>query len=241
VVDLDVMRVVLMSRFGDAACLRLLALGTFILTLVHPPPGWERRIRIIRPEGTLLLFGSIARRTMERAAHVAAALVAVASFTLVGHPQATEPRGLLMMSQAIHVLAGAVWFGGGVLLAVEIREQRRCGSARCTAETVARFSVVAGAALALVGTSGLVLAGSQLSSVGGLVSTAYGRALSLKLALVAVVVSIGAYNHRHLVPAIVGRDDAAAWRLLGRTAALEGAIIAAGVLLATAAMTSGGF
>ena len=53
--------------------------------------------------------------------------------------------------------------------------------------------------------------------------------------------ALGAYNHVRLVPAVVGRDDVGAWRLLGRTAALEGAVIASAVLVATAAMTSGGF
>lgn len=145
-----------------------------------------------------------------------------------------------MLSQSAHVGAAAVWFGGGVLLALEIVRHRRKGDPCCSAETVARFSTLAGAALALVAVSGLVLARSQLASLGALISTAYGRALSAELALVAVVVAIGTYNHLRLVPAVVRDDDAVAWRRLGRTAAVEGAVIAAGVLVTTAAMTSGG-
>jgi putative copper export protein len=239
--DLDVVRVVVTSRFGDAACLRLLGLGLFALTLLHPPPGWERRIRVIRPEGTLLLFGSVSRRTAERAAYLVAGLVVVASFTVVGHPQATEPRHLLVLSQAVHVVAASVWFGGVALLAVEIQHQRGHGTARASAETVARFSVLAGACVGLVGLTGTVLASSQLTSLGALASTGYGRALAVKLALVAVVVAMGAYNHFRLVPGVVGRDDARAWRRLAHTAAVESFVIAVGVLVATAAMTSGGF
>jgi putative copper export protein len=239
--DLDVVRVVVTSRFGDAACLRLLGLGLFALTLLHPPPGWERRIRVIRPEGTLLLFGSVSRRTAERAAYVVAALVVVASFAVVGHPQATEPRHLLVLSQAVHVVAASVWFGGVALLALEIQHQRRGGTARASAETVARFSVLAGTCVGLVALTGTVLASSQLTSVGALASTGYGRALAVKLTLVAVVVAMGAYNHFRLVPAVVGRDEARAWRRLAHTAAVESFVIAVGVLVATAAMTSGGF
>jgi putative copper export protein len=239
--DLDVVRVVVTSRFGDAACLRLLGLGLFALTLLHPPPGWERRIRVIRPEGTLLLFGSVSRRTAERAAYVVAALVVVASFTVVGHPQATEPRHLLVLSQAVHVVAASVWFGGVALLAVEIQQQRSRGTARASAETVARFSVLAGTCVGLVGLTGAVLASSQLTSLGALASTGYGRALAVKLSLVAVVVAMGAYNHFRLVPGVVGRDEARAWRRLAHTAAVESFVIAVGVLVATAAMTSGGF
>jgi copper transport protein len=239
--DLDVVRVVITSRFGDAACLRLLGLGIFAVTLLHPPPGWERRIRVIRPEGTLLLFGSVSRRTAERAAYVVAALVVVVSFTVVGHPQATEPRDLLVLSQSVHVVAASVWFGGVAMLALDVHQQRRSGTARASAATVARFSVLAGACVALVGLTGTVLASSQLRSFGALTATGYGRALMVKLTLVAVVVAMGAYNHFRLVPAVVDRDEAGAWRRLGHTAAIETVVIAVGVLVATAAMTSGGF
>ena len=238
--DLAVARVVVTSRFGDAACLRLLGLALFGLVMARPPRGREHRFRVIRPSGTLLVFGSIAPGLVERVAYVIAGLVALASFTCVGHPQATEPRELLVLAQVVHVGAASVWFGGGVLLAVEIRAHRRHGSARCSALTVARFSVLAGAAVVVVGLTGAVLAVSQLSSPAGLVSTAYGRALTAKLALVGLVVALGAYNHLRLVPAVVGAGEERAWRRLGATAAAEGMIIAAGVLVATAAMTSGG-
>ena len=240
-VDPDALALVVTSRFGDAACLRLVALVLFALALARPPRGWERRLRVIRPETTMLVFGSISSRTIERVLCVVAGTAALASFSLVGHPQASEPRGLLVAAQAAHVLAAAVWFGGGTVLALEIRRQRRWGSPRCSAETVARFSTVAGAALALVAVTGAVLARSQLASVAALWSTAYGRALLAKLALVGVVVALGAYNHYRLVPAVVRADDAAGWRMLGRTAAAEGVVMAAGILVATAAMTSGGF
>lgn len=238
--DLAVARVVVTSRFGDAACLRVLGLGLFGLVMARPPRGWERRFRVIRPTGTLLVFGSIGPAVVDRVAYVIAGLVALASFTCVGHPQATEPRDLLVLAQVVHVGAASVWFGGGVLLAVDIRAQRRHGSARCSAVTVARFSVLAGGAVVAVGVTGALLAVSQLSSPAGLVSTAYGRALTAKLALVGLVVTLGAYNHLRLVPAVVGTGEERAWRRLGVTTAAEGMIIAAGVLVATAAMTSGG-
>ncbi len=241
VLDPDVTALVLTSRFGDAACLRLVALVLFGLTLSRPPRGWERRLRIIRPGATMLVFGSISARTVERAVCITAGLAALASFSMVGHPQASEPRPVLVAAQAAHVLAAAVWFGGGAVLALEIGRQRRWGSPRCTAEAVARFSTVAGVALGLAAVTGAVLARSQLASPGALVSTAYGRALVVKLLLVAGVAALGAYNHHRVVPAVVAEDDPAGWRLLGRTAAVEAVLMAVGVLVATAALTSGGF
>jgi copper transport protein len=139
------------------------------------------------------------------------------------------------------VVAASVWFGGVAMLTLEIHQQRRNGTARASAETVARFSVLAGTCVGLVGLTGTVLASSQVTSPGALASSGYGRALVVKLTLVAVVVAMGAYNHFRLVPAVVGRDEAGAWRRLGRTAAVETVVIAVGVLVATAAMTSGGF
>jgi len=44
-----------------------------------------------------------------------------------------------------------------------------------------------------------------------------------------------------VVPTIVERDEPAAWDLLRRAVVVEIALIALGVLLMTAAMTSGGF
>lgn len=240
IVERDTLGLVLTSRFGDAACLRLVALMLFGLALARPPRGWERRVRVIRPGATVLMFGSVSTRTIERVMCAGASMVALASFSMVGHPQATDPRGPLMAAQAAHVLAAGVWFGGGLLLALEIARQRHGGTARCSAETVARFSTVAGVALVLVAVTGTVLARSQLASAGALVSTGYGRALVAKLALVGLVVALGAYNHYRLVPVVVVEDDAVAWRLLGHTAAVEAMTIGVGILIATAAMTSGG-
>ncbi|HET8618738.1 MAG TPA: CopD family protein, partial [Acidimicrobiales bacterium] len=239
--DPDVLGVVFTSRFGDAACVRILGLVLFGLIVARPPQGWGRRVFVVGSQGSLVGFWSISRVTLERVACVAAGLVALASFSFVGHPQASEPRGFLLASQAVHVLAASVWFGGGVLLALEIVRQRRSGTARATAETVERFSTLAGVSVGLVMISGIVLAHSQLASLASLWETGYGRALVAKLAFVGLVAAVGGYNHSVLVPAIAGDDDPTAWRRLGWTCAAEGTIIAAGVLVMTAAMTSGGF
>ena len=80
-----------------------------------------------------------------------------------------------------------MWFGGGVLLALEIVRQRRSGTARATAETVERFSTLAGVSVGLVMISGIVLAHSQLASLASLWETGYGRALVAKMAFVGLV------------------------------------------------------
>jgi len=140
----------------------------------------------------------------------------------------------------VHVTAAAVWFGGGALLALEIQRRWRHDSPRAMAETIDRFSTLAGVSVALVTITGIVLAHSQLASPESLVTSHYGRALLVKLAFVGLVAAIGAYNHSRLVPAIVERSDTVAWRHLGWTTAAEATLIVVGVLVMTAAMTSGG-
>jgi putative copper export protein len=238
--DPDVLGLVLTSRFGDAACVRILALVLFALIVARPPKGWGRRVFVVGPQGSVVGFWSISRVTLERVACVVAGVTALVSFTFVGHPQASEPRGFLLASQSLHILAASTWFGGGVLLAMEIVRQRRSGTARTTAETVERFSTLAGVSVALVVISGIVLAHSQLAGLSALYETPYGRALVAKILFVGLVAAVGGYNHSVLVPAIAKEDDAVAWRRLGRTCAIEGSLIATGVLVMTAAMTSGG-
>jgi len=167
----------------------------------------------------------------------------LASYAWIGHPQATESPGpgpLLVVGQLVHVLAVSTWFGGVVLLYLQIRAGRRTGAVRTSAEVVERFSTLAGASLALTAATGVALARSQVTSVEALTTTPYGQALVLKLALVALVVGIGGVNKLFVVPRIVAEQGPAAWRALHRTLLAEAAVIAAGVLLATTAMISGG-
>lgn len=181
------------------------------------------------------------RLALEKLACALGGLVVLASFIIVGHPQATERAPMLAFAQCIHVVAVSTWFGGVTFLCIELRQQRREGTARVFAGAVARFSSVAGATVALAGATGLVLANSQLALPSGLIDTPYGRALLVKLCLLSIPLLLGAYNHQRLVPAVVKRDEPAAWRHLRQTMTAEALLIALGVLLATAAMTSGGF
>jgi putative copper export protein len=71
--------------------------------------------------------------------------------------------------------------------------------------------------------------------------SAYGRAFVGKMIALGIVLAIGGYNRQRLVPAIVEREERDAWDHLRRAVVVEVALIALGVLLMTAAMTSGGF
>lgn len=246
--DLELLGFVATSPVGDATLLRSAGLLLVHLVLVFPPRTWRRPISVERSSVRLAGELRIDPTAVERATCLLGGLFVLTSYALVGHPQATEPATLLVAVQLLHVTAAATWFGGVTFLALGLRQHRRGGTAHTSARTIQRFATVAGASVAVAVVTGLVLARSQISTLDGLLNGGYGRALLLKGTLVLAVLAVGAYNHRRVVPAIARRDRAPAWRRLRRnldelrrTSTVESVLIAFGILVLTAAMTSGGF
>jgi putative copper resistance protein D len=139
---------------------------------------------------------------------LAAALgaVATASLAWMGHGAATE--GVLgaihLVSDVLHALAAAAWIGvlavfAGLLLTANDAE----GRARMhgALEGFSGLGSVLVAALLLTGlVNGWVLVGQE--GVGEMLSTAYGRLLSLKVILFLVMVALAGRNRFRLVPAL---------------------------------------
>lgn len=243
--DLDLLGFVLGSSFGDAALLRIAGLAIILIQLASRRADVDRPLDVRRWGVRLTGHLRIERRTTERASCLLGAVLIIASYALVGHPQATAT--FLVVCQAVHILAVATWFGGVAFIALELHHQRRHPSRHIHPGVVHRFGNVAGGGVAVASVSGVILAVSQLGSIGSLFSTGYGQALLAKLVIVAVVAAIGAFNHQRVVPAIVN-TGAHTWprlkhnlRMLRRTTTAEAVLIGTGVLVATAAMVSGGF
>ena len=130
------------------------------------------------------------------------AAVAFVSFALTGHTRVTSPAWLVLPADAMHVAAAGIWFGGLVLLAAAWTRRRREGDAVAAAGMVDRFSQVAACSAAALGVTGLILSWLEVGSFDELFSTRYGWTLVAKLAAVAVVAAIAAYNHWRLLPDI---------------------------------------
>ncbi len=130
------------------------------------------------------------------------AAVAFVSFALTGHTRVTSPAWLVLPADAMHVAAAGIWFGGLVLLAPAWTRRRREGDAVAAAGMVDRFSQVAACSAAALGVTGLILSWLEVGSFDELFSTRYGWTLVAKLAAVAVVAAIAAYNHWRLLPDI---------------------------------------
>jgi copper transport protein len=149
------------------------------------------------------------------------AAVAAGSFATNGHTRAGSNATLATLADLSHLWVTAVWAGGLVLLAVLLRARRAEADRTDTITIVGRFSDLATFAIVLVGVTGGFLAWDQVRSLDALTSTGYGRLLIAKVALVAWVALLGAYNHFRLVPALTRGKTAAALAQLWTTLRLE--------------------
>ena len=167
-----------------AACV-LVGLVLVVRTISEAPPG--------RAAGRLLVAG---------------ALLALAGPSVVGHSRAFTPSALLVAGDVLHVTAGAVWLGGLIGLVLTMRAL--AGREVLAAQTLARFSTVAGGVLLAVAATGTVLAWRIVGSWAGLVDTAYGWLLLTKVAIALVVAGFGGWNRWRVLPrvkATVGYGD----------------------------------
>ena len=163
---------------------------------------------------SLLAFGGLRRRRRGLASGpdtlklMGIALVFL-SFQFLGHTASASPALVARVADAVHALAGAVWTGGIVGLALlshhGVHEGRRVAAAK--------FSTAAGYSVVGVGLAGLALAWVNLPAVNDLWTTGYGQTLMDKLVFVGMLAVIGGYNHLFVVPGVSDGDDNALARL----------------------------
>ena len=172
-----------------------------------------------------------------RHATAAGAAVAAASFAATGHTRAGGSRALATVADVVHLLVVATWVGGLVLLLATLLLRRRAGSDTTpdTGEVVVRFSTLATVGLLGAAATGAVLSWNEVRTVDALTGTGYGQLLLVKLAVVAAVAALGAYNHLRLLPALQQGKVRAAVRRLHRTVALE-AVGVVGIVAITAVL-----
>ena len=146
------------------------------------------------------LLGSGRRPRRVVVAALVAGTVAVVAPAFTGHTRAATPEALVVGADMLHLLAGSIWLGGLVGLALTLRDLADRGDVG--AVVLARFSgLAAGVVVALV-VAGSVLAWRIVGSWDALVSTGYGRLLLVKVAFALVAVAIAAWNRYRLLPAL---------------------------------------
>lgn len=201
-------------------------------------------IRLAVP-ALLLASVAFAARGGPRRASVAAVL-ALAAVAAGGHSSSARLSGVAFTADLVHLIAASVWLGGIAVIAIawvpRLRGLGATGRRRIVEVVLPRFGAVAlPAFLALVVAGGLNAA-TELGSARALWSTAYGRVLLAKTALVCAVAALS-YAHAlrlrpRLLAAARGNDAALErrhWRLLATEPILGiGIVVAAALLLAYA-------
>jgi putative copper export protein len=180
--------------------------------------GWTAQV--IAGALAYALAGLAAMRP-ERLARFLPPGVAAVSLTLPLTGHAVEhPWGPVagVALHAIHLLGGGAWLGTLACLALAGLGAAREGDAPEVARLVRTFSPIALAGAATAVLAGGLLALGYLGSLPALATTTYGRALSLKVMLLAATALVGRYNWKVVTPALGVPEGT---RRLGRTATLE--------------------
>lgn len=219
-------------RAEGAGLDRVLDPNTFVLGL-STAAGLALGLLVLG--GCALLLTPVVARPAARVTLTAlGTIMAVVSVLAVGHTRTVAPTWLIMSTDVIHVLAGAMWFGGVIGLSMHLRTARRSGVApSAAASTVARFSAVAGVLVLALAVTGTVMSVLVVGSAQALLDTNYGRTLLVKVGFAAVIALLAVYNKLYLVPA-VSRPHAPEfqWRRLHGAVRDEAALLVA-VLVVT--------
>lgn len=174
-----------------------------------PVSGPARRVRVVALLGAGLALGAPA---------------------LVGHTRSTEPQLLLVAADVVHLVAGAIWFGGLVGLVLLLPRLR--GEGATAARVLSRFSTVAATSLVVLFAMGSVLSWRIVSSWDNLLHTTYGALLLTKVAIVLAAVGVATANHFLLLPRFQRDvDGPGPQRRLRRAIAAEGSLLVVAVLL----------
>ncbi len=136
----------------------------------------------------------------QRAILLVAAALAAAAPAVAGHTRSYQPEVVLLVTDAVHLWAGATWLGGlvGLVLTLALLTGRE----RPAAETLTRFSALAAGLLLAVAVTGSVQAWRILGSWSLLLDSTYGRLLLVKIGIVLVVVAVAAWNRFRLLPRV---------------------------------------
>ena len=161
--------------------------------------------RVALGVGLAALAARMAHRPAGRAAWTLlafAALAQVGASAFMSHAVArVDHRGLLLLLDAVHQIAAAVWVGGLAHLtafAVRARADAENGpvTARDVSRVVARFSAMAFGAVAALVVAGAVLTWLYVREPAALIGTAYGVMVLSKVILLAGALGFALANFR---------------------------------------------
>lgn len=166
------------------------------------------------------------------------------TIALSGHANSADQRFLAVLTDWLHLVAGAIWLGGIAQIAAawlpqlsRSSRELRLGAMR---QVLERFGRIALPAFLLVAGTGIVNALTELGRVSALWDSGYGRVLAVKIGLVALI-ALASYLHAlRLRPRLLAANphppagrERHHWRLLRAEPVLGlGVVFAASTLVA---------
>lgn len=125
------------------------------------------------------------------------ALLATSSFS--GHAAVATPRVVSLGADVVHLVAGAIWFAGIVLLSVALPDawagEDEKMRLQVLSPAVRHFSHVAMVAIGIVLLTGVIGSFLHVAHPGELISTPYGGTLTVKILFFGLILALGGFNH----------------------------------------------
>lgn len=200
--------------------------------LVDTSLGRAMQLQAIWAAAVLMAF-TVARvgRARGWSAATIGTLVLAATPALAGHAAAAEHPLLAQIATTLHVLAAGVWIG----TLFHLWRALHCVSASTVLAMVRSFHPLALIAAGTLGASGAYQAWIALGAPSDLVTTPWGRWLTAKVAVVAVIGLLGQRNWKSAEPRLAAGETGALIGSFGRELAFAVLVIAlTGILASTA-------
>lgn len=224
----ELLRLVVAAAQTAAVSVARLGVQTSVEFAVHTAAGRAGLFSFAAATAVCLAAMATPRTVPMNVAVAGLAAAGVAARPLTGHFSESALGGLAV---ALHTLAAALWCGAlaGLVLTVEHRGQ--------WARVLPRFSQLSVLCVATLLAGGVAGAAMKLTSPAQLYGTGYGRVLSAKLAVTAVLILLAWRNRTIWLPAArTHRATAVVSRSRSRT---ELAIMAVALALAAALAVTG--
>jgi copper transport protein len=163
---------------------------------------------------------------------LATALLVAGAFA--GHAAAVEPAVLPITAQSLHLVALAAWVGGlGYFATLFWAARRDDERLPALAAAVPRFSLAATGAVGALALTGVYLGRVHLNGPRDLITTPYGAVLLAKLAVVGLMLAVGAYHRFALQPRLARATDPTVAPRFRRTVRIEAGAGLVALLLGT--------
>ena len=159
------------------------------------------------------------------------AVVTVGGFALTGHTQALANPGVMPWAASLHALIGGFW----IVAPLTLWPATSLGNDELL-RRLHRFSAVAVAAIPVLLGLGVWLAWTLARGWDGLIGSAYGQLLLVKLAAGLAAMGMGAINKQYLTAKVADQPERGR-RWLRYALAIETALFAAAIVAVSAATT----